>query len=238
MPTVLTVVVPTYEERDNVPVLVDRLRAALHGLDWEVIFVDDDSPDGTWEAVTAAGALDDRVRGLRRTEDKGLAAAVIAGVGLARGEWIAVMDADLQHDPRVLPTFLHALQTGEVEVVVGSRFLAGGGAPGLGRARTSASTLTNSALRALTGLRLTDPLSGLFATRRADFEAARPHLSGRGFKILLDLLLAWPRTPRVRELPITLSAREHGSSKLDWRTAAELGVAVSAHLRRRWGARP
>jgi dolichol-phosphate mannosyltransferase len=225
------VIVPTYNERHNVPVLAERVQTALHGLDWELIFVDDDSPDGTYDA--AAAIPDPRVRALRRTQNKGLAASVIDGVAEARGAWVAVMDGDLQHDPALLPAFLSTLQSGEVDVVVGSRFLRGGGAPGLSQARASASALTNAALRWTTGLRLTDPLSGYFATRRDDFTAARARLDGRGFKILLDLLLAWPGTPRVRELPITLSAREHGASKLAWRTAAELLLALAHHLRRR-----
>src|SRR6185503_7927213 len=118
----LSVVVPTFKESGNVGVLVQRLDAALEGHDWEAIFVDDDSPDGTSEAVKAIAAKDPRVRCLRRVSRRGLAGACIEGMLSSASPFVAVMDADLQHDEKVLPQILARLKDGGADLVAGTRY--------------------------------------------------------------------------------------------------------------------
>jgi dolichol-phosphate mannosyltransferase len=131
----LTVVVPTLNERDNIGPLVDLLDTALDTVSWEVIFVDDDSADGTAERVRELGRRDRRVRCLQRLERRGLATACIEGALAASAPYIAVMDADMQHDEKLLPQMLAILKSEPVDLVVGSRYVAGGGIGGLDAAR-------------------------------------------------------------------------------------------------------
>ena len=151
---------PTDKERKNIATLVALVDEALGNIAWELVFVDDDSPDGTFEEVTRVGESDPRVCGVLRTHERSLASAVIRGAGEAHGDLVAVMDADLQHDPNVLREFVRVLDAGEADLGVGSRFMEGGGAPGLSRQRELASTETNALLRHVTGVASTDPLSG------------------------------------------------------------------------------
>jgi dolichol-phosphate mannosyltransferase len=219
----LSVVIPCYNESANVAPLLSRLDRALAGIDWEAIFVDDDSPDGTAAVVRAAGATDARVRCLRRVGRRGLASAVIEGAMVASGAYVAVMDGDLQHDETRLPALLTALQAGN-DIAVGSRYVAGGDAAGLadrGRERlSSAGTWLANRLLPVT---LADPMSGFFMLERGLFDALAPQLSGYGFKILLDLLLAAPPGLRVVEVPCRFGERLAGESKLDALVMVQFG---------------
>ncbi len=215
-PAELTVVVPCYNERPNVAILVDRLAATLAGVAWEVVFVDDDSPDGTAEEARALARRDARVRCLRRIGRRGLASAVIEGALSSSADFVAVMDGDLQHDETRLPDMLAALRAGECDVVVASRHVAGGDAAGLAGAWRH--RLSRSGIRlaqATLPEALTDPMSGFFALPRPLFERLAPKLTGQGFKILLDLLLSASPPLRVAELPARFHARTAGESKLD-----------------------
>ncbi len=215
-PAELTVVVPCYNERPNVAILVDRLAATLAGVAWEVVFVDDDSPDGTAEEARALARRDARVRCLRRIGRRGLASAVIEGALSSSADFVAVMDGDLQHDETRLPDMLAALRAGECDVVVASRHVAGGDAAGLAGAWRH--RLSRSGIRlaqATLPVALTDPMSGFFALPRQLFERLAPKLTGQGFKILLDLLLSASPPLRVAELPARFHARTAGESKLD-----------------------
>src|SRR5262245_15099148 len=156
----LSIVVPTFKESGNVPTLVERLDAALKGVEWEVIFVDDDSPDGTTGVVKGLAASDHRVRCLRRVRRRGLAGACIEGVLSSSAPYVAVMDADLQHDENLLPRMLEILKRGDTDIVVGSRYIAGGSASGLSRRRSLLSRAAGSLARAITRIELTDPMSG------------------------------------------------------------------------------
>lgn len=214
----LTVVVPTFNERGNVAEMVRRLDATLAELPWEVIFVDDGSPDGTAEAVRALARSDRRVRLIARHDRRGLSSAVIEGALAAAGDVVAVMDGDLQHDESVLPRLYREVAEGRADIASASRFLQEDGADGLSSAQrlkmsTTGIRLANRAF----GLDLTDPLTGFFAIRRSAVVEALPNLSGQGFKVLLDLITAPARRPRVVELPFRFRPRLHGSSKLDKR---------------------
>ncbi len=211
----LSVVIPCYNERDNVAPLAARLDRALPGIAWEAIFVDDNSPDGTAAAVREIGRRDARIRCLRRIGRRGLASAVIEGAMAAAGEVVAVMDGDLQHDETTLPALLAAVEGG-AGIAIASRYVPGGDAAGLadeGRKTLSAAGIKLANL--FLPVTLTDPMSGFFALRRDLFDRLAPELSGQGFKILLDLLLALPKGVGVRELPSRFGARVAGQSKLD-----------------------
>jgi dolichol-phosphate mannosyltransferase len=212
----LSVVVPCYNERPNVAPLIARLDAALAGVAWEVIYVDDDSPDGTAEAVRAIAATDPRVRCIRRVGRRGLASAVIEGALSSSARFVAVMDGDLQHDETVLPQMLAALRDGPAELAVASRYVAGGDSAGLGtRWRHVLSDGGIALARAVLPVNLTDPMSGFFMMPRPLFERLAPHLTAQGFKILLDLILSAPAPLRVREIPSEFHQRVAGESKLD-----------------------
>ena len=211
----LSVVIPTFKERGNVEVLVRRLDAALSGLAWEAIFVDDDSPDGTADAVKAIAAQDPRVRCLRRVSRRGLAGACIEGMLSSSAPYVAVMDADLQHDEKLLPRMFAALKNGEGDIVVGSRYVAGGSSAAFSSSRSAISRVATFLARRLTGVELSDPMSGFFMMRRDRFDPLAPSLSTQGFKILLDIVITAKGSLRIVEEPYVFAARSHGESKLD-----------------------
>jgi dolichol-phosphate mannosyltransferase len=226
----LTIVVPTFNERANIPLLVERLSRLLTSCDWEVIFVDDNSPDGTTAAARAIGEHDGRVRCIRRIGRRGLAGACLEGMLASQARYVAVMDADLQHDEGLLVPMLEALRDGRADVAVASRYLYGGSAAGLSKQRSRVSRGSNAIVRLLLGIDLTDPMSGHFMIRREAFEAIAPALSSQGFKILLDILATARGSLRTIELPSTFRERQHGESKLDSKIALDFAALVTAKL--------
>ena len=226
----LTVVVPTLNERDNIAPLVELLDAALAGIAWEVIFVDDDSRDNTAAVVRALARRDGRVRCLQRIGRRGLSTACIEGVLASAAPYCAVMDADLQHDETVLPRMLDALRSGAYDLAIGSRYTAGGDLGELSGRRVGISKLATRVSRVICKAEIADPMSGFFMVRREAFEAAMRRLSGQGFKILLDLLASSPRPLRVVELGFRFRQRRHGESKLDTLVAWEFGMLLSDKL--------
>ncbi len=229
-PAVLSVVVPTFNERANIALLIDRLRAVLDGIAWEVIFVDDDSPDGTASQVRAIARSDPRVRCLQRIGRRGLSTACIEGILASSAPFVAVMDADLQHDDRLLPRMLEVLQREGCDVVVGSRYVAGGGVGNWDRRRARISAFANRLSRVLSKVDIADPMSGFFMFRRSAFDSAVRNMSGQGFKILLDFLASSSRTLAVRELPYHFSERQFGESKLDTLVAWEFAMLIADKL--------
>jgi len=212
----LSIIVPCYNERANVVPLIRKLDAALAGIVWEAIFVDDNSPDATAAEVRRAAAADPRVRCIRRIGRRGLASAVIEGALSSSAAFIAVMDGDLQHDETRLADMLAALRDGDVDLAVGSRHVAGGDDAGLSsRWRHVLSDGGIRLAQAFLPVRLSDPMSGFFMLRRETFEALAPHLTGQGFKILLDLVMSAPAPLRVREIACQFHPRLAGESKLD-----------------------
>jgi dolichol-phosphate mannosyltransferase len=227
----LSVVVPTFKERDNIPLLVEKLARTLEGVDWEVVFVDDNSPDGTAAVARELGEADSRVRCIRRIGRRGLAGACIEGMLASQARFVAVMDADLQHDETLLVGMLARLRTDQFELAVASRFADGASAAGLSSAsRAQASRVSNAMARRLLGVTLTDPMSGFFMIRRDRFEALAPQLSSQGFKILLDIVATARGTLRIAELPFVFAERQHGESKLDTRVALDFAALVLAKL--------
>src|ERR1700692_4541031 len=192
----LAVIVPTFNERDNVTTLFRRLEAALAGVAWEVVFVDDNSPDGTWNVVRDLARQDCRVRCIRRIGRRGLSGACIEGILASSAPYAAVIDADLQHDEAQLPKMLGLLQSGEAEIVVGS-------ADSFNKQRAGASQLATEVAKRVLGVEVQDPMSGFFMIRRDRFEQLAPQLSVQGFKILLDVIATAHGELRTVEVPYT-----------------------------------
>ena len=213
----LTVVVPTFNERANVRKLIRLVESALGQTRWQVIFVDDDSPDGTAAEVKAVAAVDPRVQCLHRVGRRGLAGAVIEGIMASAAPFVAVMDGDLQHDETLLPAMLDALRTGGADLAVGSRYCGGPGADAsaLGARREAGSRLANWLGRQVLKADLSDPMSGFFMVRRSVVEVVAQRLSTSGFKVLFDIVASQDRPLKIVELPYTFRAREAGDSKLD-----------------------
>ena len=220
-PAELTLVVPTLNERDNVAILFERLQAVLDGIAWEVVFVDDDSPDGTAEAVRALARRHPNVRCLQRIGRRGLASACVEGVLSSAAPYIAIMDADLQHDETLLPVMLAALKSEELDLVIASRFADGGGFASIPKHRQRLSALGNRLARLVVGTELTDPMSGFFMLRRPVFDAAVRGLSAQGYKLLVDIFASSPGPLAFKELAFTFRPRLHGESKLDTLIALE-----------------
>jgi dolichol-phosphate mannosyltransferase len=226
----LSVVVPTFNERDNVTVLYRRLDATLKGVAWEVVFVDDNSPDGTWQVVRGLARQDSRVRCIRRIGRRGLSGACIEGILASSAPYAAVIDADLQHDESQLPKMLGLLQGGEAELVVGSRYIEGGSADSFNKQRAGASQLATEVAKRVLGVQVKDPMSGFFMIGRDRFEQLAPQLSTQGFKILLDIIATARGELRTIEVPFTFGSRQHGESKLDSMVALDFLGLVLAKL--------
>ena len=215
VPPELAVIVPTLNERDNVEPWLAQLAVALDGLEWEAVFVDADSRDGTWALLQALQRRLPHVRALRRIGRRGLASACIEGMLATSAPYLAVIDADLQHDETVLPTMLAMLKSEGLDVVVGTRFAPRGSVGELGRGRLLISRLGRFLSRAVSRADLSDPMSGFFVVHRDFLEETVRRLSGHGFKILLDLFASSPRGVRFAEVPYCFRQRRHGESKLD-----------------------
>lgn len=211
----LTVVVPAFNERDNIELLVDRLEEALGRTSWEIVYVDDDSPDGTASTVRELSQSNPRVRCVQRIGRRGLSTAVIEGILASSAPYVAVMDADLQHDESVLPTMLETLKRDKLDVVVGSRYTGGGGIGEWNKSRAAMSKFATQLSRVVVPADLSDPMSGYFVMTRAAFDQSVRRLSGQGFKILLDLFASSPTPYRFKEVPYTFRDRLRGESKLD-----------------------
>ena len=215
-PLLLSVIVPTFNERDNVAEFVRRLDATLSDISWEIIFVDDASPDGTADRVRALACHDRRVRLISRHNRRGLSSAVVEGILAAAADIVAVMDGDLQHDESVLPAMVEPIQSGDADLVSASRFLSEDGADGLSSDTRLA--ISNSGIRlanGVFGLGMSDPLTGFFVVRRDVVLRALPELSELGFKILMDIIISSHPRPRIVEVPFRFRERQHGESKLD-----------------------
>ncbi len=232
LPADLAIVIPTFNERENVARLVEELDRALPGIAWEAIFVDDHSPDGTAEAVREMGRRDPRVRGLLRYGRRGLAGACIEGMLASNAPYLAVMDADLQHDATVLPRMLAALSSGSADLAIGSRFVAGGSVGDFATRRRLASRVSTLLAQRVMAADVVDPMSGFFMIRQEAFQGLAPQLASEGFKILFDILMTAHGALRIVELPYTFGTRTAGSSKLDLQNVFDfLGLLVSKAAR-------
>jgi dolichol-phosphate mannosyltransferase len=220
-PTELTIVIPTLNERDNVPLLVELLNRTLAGLSWEAIFVDDDSPDGTADVVRAIARRQGNIRCLQRLGRRGLSSACIEGILASASPYIAVMDADLQHDEALLPEMLALIRERRLDIVVASRHTGSGSVGDWDKSRVAISEFATRLGKMVLKVDLSDPMSGFFIVERSAFVEAMRGLSGQGFKILLDLFASAPRPLAFGEVPLRFRQRIHGESKLDTMVAWE-----------------
>ena len=226
----LTVIVPTRNERGNIIPLYDLLCATLGERNWEMMVVDDDSADGTAEMVRWLAQHDRRVRLLSRIGRRGLASAFVEGVQASAAPYIAVLDADLQHDETLLPRMLAVLESEPIDIVVGSRYVEHGSIGGWSSGRARISALATRLGRRVLGIPINDPLSGFFMIRREAFQGSLRNLSSIGFKILIDLFASSPRPLRARELPFEFRDRHSGESKFDAMIAVEYMVLLADKL--------
>lgn len=222
----LSVIVPTFNERENVGELVRRLADCLASYQWEVIFVDDDSPDDTAELVREIARRDSRTRCIHRIGRRGLSSACIEGMLASSAPYVAVIDGDLQHDETLLPKMLSVLREGETDVVCGSRYVAGGGLGDWDKSRVAASRFATKLSRLVLKTDLSDPMSGFFMLRREFLETSVRNLSGIGFKILFDLIASSPSSVRLKELPYEFRGREAGESKFDTHAAWDYAMLL------------
>jgi dolichol-phosphate mannosyltransferase len=227
----LSVVVPTFNESENINELLNRLEKTLGKSGWEVIFVDDDSPDGTAQCVRNIAERDARVRCLQRIGRRGLSSACIEGMLTASAPVIAVMDADLQHDESILPEMLAQIEQNGADLVLGTRYAGSGSTDGWSQTRKKMSTWATVAGRAILTQPVSDPMSGFFMLRRDVLDASVRNLSGLGFKILLDLLATnKKRGLQIAEVPYGFRNRFAGESKLDEMVIWEYGMLIADKL--------
>jgi len=233
-PAEFTIVVPTFNERQNVPVLVQRLESVLVGIQWEVIFVDDHSPDGTSDVVREAARTNSRVRSIERIGRRGLSSACIEGIMASAANYIAVMDADLQHDEAILPEMYRKISVEQLDIVIASRRVGVGSMGDFAKERVRLSDLGTSLSRIVCKCDVTDPMSGFFVVRAGFFRALAPRLTGSGFKILVDLLASNPTLPRIGEVGYRFRNRQLGESKLDVNVEVEYLFLIVDKLLGRW----
>ena len=223
----LAIILPTLNERENLRGLERRLSAALEGIEWEAIIVDDNSQDGTADEARALSLENPRIRCIQRIDRRGLASAAIEGMCATAAPVVAVMDADHQHDPALLPKMLEAIGSGEYDLAYASRFAEGASTDKWGQpGRVKASGLANAIARRVTGVDLSDPMSGYFMMRAETLRQNAGGLSGVGFKILLDILATVSPPMRVKEFPLDFAARVAGESKLDRTIVFEFLVGI------------
>jgi dolichol-phosphate mannosyltransferase len=230
----LAVIAPTFNERANIRPFIDAICRALEGIRWEIVFVDDDSPDGTSDFLLNICRTDPRVRFLRRIRRRGLSSAVVEGILSTSTPYVAVIDADMQHDERLLAQMLKVLQDDAADIVIGSRYTADGGVGSWDQSRRRISRFATFLSRLVVKAELTDPMSGFFMVRREVFEDALRDLSIQGFKILLDIVASSPRSLRIKELPYVFRPRQHGESKLDALVSLEYLNLLLDKLLGRW----
>ncbi len=228
LPPDLTIVLPTFNEAANIPVIVQRIAAALPDTRHEIIVVDDDSPDRTWEVALKLSRDHPHLRAIRRLGRRGLSGACVEGMMAASAPVIVIMDADLQHDETILPNMMAEIAAG-ADLVIGTRYAGGGSAgDGFSRTRARGSEWATALANRITGDMTSDPMSGFFMLTRATADRVAAELSGEGFKILFDILSRIGPQLTIREAPFTFRERLHGDSKLGLLVTLQfLGLLVS-----------
>ena len=203
-----SIIIPTYNERINIEILIPKIAETLNGHDYEIIVVDDSSPDGT---AKAAENLADNfpIRVIVRPEKLGLASAVVEGFKVANGKYIGIIDADLQHPPEYITEFAHYVQNGH-DIVIGSRYISGGRIEAWSIFRTIISRGAIMLSRPLTNVK--DPVSGYFFMKREVIEEILFY--PQGFKILLEILIKG-KYNNIKEIPLVFKMRGNGDSKLN-----------------------
>jgi len=213
----VSIIIPCLNERENIPIVLERLEALMVGRKWEAVFVDDDSRDGSLEVLLNLSRAKPHVRFIRRIGRRGLSSACLEGMASSVADVFAVMDCDLQHDETILPKMVAAFEEDpSLELAVGTRYAdEGGGVGEWSKVRIFISRLATNLGSLARKTELSDPMSGFFAIRREVFEQTVRQMTGKGFKILLDMVLSAGRPLKTREFPYEFRTRQHGESKLD-----------------------
>ena len=225
-PVELSLVIPTLNEAGNIVPMLDLLERALRGIAWEVIFVDDDSRDGTPALVREIGRGRPNVRLLHRIRRRGLSSACIEGIMASAAPYIAVIDADMQHDETILPQMLAKVRDEGYDIAIGSRNVGSGSMGGFSQSRVYLSNMGKRLSQLVCKIEVQDPMSGYFLFERQFAENAIRHMSGYSFKILVDMISASPHAPKWIEVPYSFRGRVHGESKLDPNTLLEFGILL------------
>jgi dolichol-phosphate mannosyltransferase len=228
----ISIVIPTYNERANIAPLLDAVRKALGDLPWEMIIVDDDSPDQTFSEVSRLAREEPRLRCLRRVGRRGLASAVIEGAMVANGGVIAVMDADFQHDEHILRPMYEKLVATNADIVVATRYAEGGGIGEWDATRARMSDFATRMACMLVGNQTSDPMSGFFMVRREVYASVIYDLSQQGYKILLDIISSSPVPLKIEEVPYVFRSRQQGESKISIMVLAEFLFLIIEKLTR------
>ena len=225
----VSIVVPTFNEAENIAVLIGSVDAVLDGIAWEMIFVDDNSPDGTTTCIKEIARRDPRIRCLHRINRRGLAGACIEGMLSSSAPFLVVIDADLQHDVSILPKMMAALRGGNFDLAIGSRHVDSGSADsGFSSRRASISRSATVLAQYALHTEIEDLMSGFFAIRRECFDAVAPRLTTSGFKLLADIVASSDRQLRTVEIGYVFRPRQSGESKLDLKVALDfVGFLVS-----------
>jgi dolichol-phosphate mannosyltransferase len=213
--TELSIIVPTFNEVDNARLTYDAVEKALPNVDWELIFVDDDSTDGTLAVLNDLCREKPNARRLHRIGRRGLSSAVVEGFQSCVSPYLAVIDGDLQHDETKLATMLTLLKAGEADLALGSRYVAEGGFGEWGAGRIRVSKIATAASKLVARQPISDPMSGFFVIKRDALDQCVRRLSLQGYKLLLDIITSYPGKMRISEVAYQFSVREHGQSKLD-----------------------
>jgi dolichol-phosphate mannosyltransferase len=212
--TELAVIIPVFNERENVLPMVQALKRTLAGIDFEMIFVDDDSPDGSADLIRSLARTEPNVRVVQRVNRRGLASAVVEGMLSSAAPYLAVLDGDMQHDESILPEMLRRIKQDELDIVIGTRNSGGGSMGSFSTGRVLLSNVGKRISAMLAQVSVSDPMSGFFMVTRGYLNEVVRSLSAVGFKILLDLLASSRRPARVAEIGYTFRDRSHGESKL------------------------
>lgn len=225
----LSVIIPTFNEAENILKVINEVEDSLQGHDYEIIVVDDNSPDGTSDLVKKYSKSNSKVSCIKRTWKKGLSSAVVEGVALSSKEHICVMDGDGQHNPKDLSKFINEFENQEIDLVIGSRFIGKKNTEGLSSSRNELSRfgikITNFFLKSP----VTDPLSGFFMAKRQSLEGIRGSLYKDGFKILFDILML-DKSLKFEEVAIDFRSRLKGESKLNISTLFNLAGQIFENL--------
>jgi dolichol-phosphate mannosyltransferase len=221
MPYELSIVIPTLNEAGNIELLCNKISTTLKGINWEIVFVDDNSTDGTKELLEKMSSQHQNINAIHRIGRKGLSSACIEGMLASKSPIVAVMDADLQHDETLLLAMLSKFFDPSLDIVIASRFATGANLGDFSAKRELISNTGNRLSRLVIKARLTDPLSGFFMLRKNVFLELSPRLYGKGFKILLDLFASSKKPLNYAEVPLNFGTRHSGESKLDTTVALE-----------------
>jgi len=222
----ISVVTPTYNEAENIGVLISRISEVLKDIPHEIIVSDDDSPDETWKIAEDISKKNPNVKCLRRMENRGLYPAVLDAFEIANGKYLAVIDADLQHDETKLPDMLAEIENNGHGLVIGTRYAEGGGTEGWSGTRLFISKAANFIAGMLMKRRCSDMMSGFFMIEQATYKQIKEKLNPRGFKILMDIIQNLPKDKAIGQVPYIFKPREQGTSKLDKKVMFDFLVSL------------